>query len=132
MKSAISPSGRYLINFVSAGEIKFGPVYFKLEIDGQVLKGRFFGDVAVWSSDSRYLAVQEWLTTDVQSGPYTSLTVFDMVDKKECQLSKLIYGWIIPMAFENSKVIYRKHQKDGLVNEFEIELTQVYRWKSIF
>ncbi|WP_253272487.1 hypothetical protein [Pectobacterium brasiliense] len=44
---------------ICVGEIRFGPPYFSLSIDGSDLEGRIFGRKLLWSPDSRYLAVQD-------------------------------------------------------------------------
>ena len=44
---------------ISAGEIRFGPSYFSLSIDGKALDERVFGKDMQWSQDSRYLTVQD-------------------------------------------------------------------------
>jgi hypothetical protein len=73
-----SPDHKHDAHFIYEGDIRFGPSYFKLEIDGKEIKGRIFGNVFCWSEDSRYLAVQEWLTLDYQHGPITRVVLIDI------------------------------------------------------
>ncbi|MFJ5379104.1 hypothetical protein ACIPSX_17325 [Pectobacterium sp. CHL-2024] len=42
---------------IYAGEVRFGPSYFSLSIDGKALDNRVFGKDMLWSPDLRYLAV---------------------------------------------------------------------------
>ncbi|MEQ9891907.1 hypothetical protein [Pectobacterium aroidearum] len=73
---------------IYAGEIRFGPPYFSLSIDGNALEGRVFGKELLWSPDSRYLAVQEWLSTAERDGPQTALLCIDMLEERQCQISQ--------------------------------------------
>nr|WED68851.1 hypothetical protein PJ912_00385 [Pectobacterium colocasium] len=73
---------------ICAGEIRFGPPYFSLSIDGKTLDDRVFGKDMLWSPDSRYLAVQEWLSTAERDGPQTALLCIDMLEERQCQISQ--------------------------------------------
>ena len=68
---SLSPDGRYKAVLEYEGEVRFGPSYCRLELNGKPLSGRIFGEVLCWSDDSRYLALQEWLSTDYGKGPVT-------------------------------------------------------------
>ncbi|WP_240355714.1 hypothetical protein [Pectobacterium polaris] len=74
---------------IYAGEIRFGPPYFSLSIDGKALDDRVFGKDMLWSPDSRYLAVQEWLSTAERDGPQTALLCIDVLEERQCQLSQI-------------------------------------------
>jgi len=64
------PNGKHKANLIYAGEMLFGPPpsIFRLEIDGEPVPNRIFGDRLCWSGDSRYLATEEWMTTDYPAG----------------------------------------------------------------
>ena len=66
-----SPDGHWRAGLVLAGEIRFGPCYYALQLNGRTLADRIFGEPLVWSEDSRHLVVQEWLTIDYGTGPRT-------------------------------------------------------------
>lgn len=73
-----SPDGQHVIRLEYDGEIRFGPPYFRLHVNGRLAPSRTFGDVALWSSDSQRVAVQEWLTRRENEGPKTRLVVLDV------------------------------------------------------
>lgn len=41
---SISPNGKHKAQLNYVGEIRFGPAYFRLELDGKILPGRLFGE----------------------------------------------------------------------------------------
>ncbi|WP_225084728.1 hypothetical protein U1R68_10210 [Pectobacterium colocasium] len=84
---------------VCIGEIRFGPPYFSLSIDGKALEDRVFGKDMLWSPDSRYLAVQEWLSTAERDGPQTALLCIDVLEERQCQVSQAAGGFKIPLVF---------------------------------
>jgi hypothetical protein len=90
---------------------------------------RLFGDERLWSADSSYLAVQEWLTTDYAEGPFTELLLVDFVSERQCPLSKADKGFIVPVRLESSLLIYRKDYKGrGESREYEIAYEPLDRW----
>jgi len=68
-----SPDGSHDAELIYAGEIPFGPQYFKLRIDGRSFGSRIFGGGALWSPDSKIVVLTEWHTSDRKLGPITSL-----------------------------------------------------------
>ena len=127
-----SPDGRFRISYSLAGEIRFGPAYFHLHIPTYDFTDRIFGRQHLWSSDSRYLAIQEWLTTDYASGPFTELLLIDFVSEHQCPLSKARQGFITPVRFEPFLLIYRKDfQGRGESREYEIAYESLDRWSPI-
>lgn len=61
-KLSKSPNGIHSVEKILEGGIRFGPEYFRLRIDGRDVPNKIFGHPMAWSNDSRFLAVQEWLT----------------------------------------------------------------------
>ncbi|MBA2654978.1 MAG: hypothetical protein H0U71_07960 [Gammaproteobacteria bacterium] len=110
-------------------------VIYKLSLNGSILIDRSFNDSAIWSVNSRYFAIQEWIEPcdifdSLQAYSYNnSLTVFDFFQGRECQLIKLSGGNVVPRFFENSKIIYTKEIILGLIKEYEIDLEKLDRWK---
>lgn len=88
-----SPDGKREARLVIAGEIRFGPQYFSLILDGKKLPERSFGEGLLWSPDSRYLAVQEWMTTEESDGPITRALVIDAARSLQCVLAQA-NGWV--------------------------------------
>lgn len=119
---------------IYAGEIRFGPPYFSLSIDGKALDDRVFGKDMLWSPDSRYLAVQEWLSTAERDGPQTALLCVDVLEERQCQVSQAAGGFIVPMRFEDDKLIYEKQyfgaERNG-TTEYEIPFTALSRWHAL-
>jgi len=127
-----SPDRRYKAVLEIAGQIRYGPPYFNLKIDNLDFGERIFGDVYLWSGDSVFFIVQEWLTTCYQRGPKTALTLFDLSDRRECQVSRADKGFIVPLVFEDNTLIYKKEYLDkGIVREFEIDFRSLDRWEEI-
>nr|WP_240472584.1 hypothetical protein [Pectobacterium brasiliense] len=119
---------------IYAGEIRFGPPYFSLSIDGKALDDRVFGKDMLWSPDSRYLAVQEWLSTAERDGPQTALLCVDVLEERQCQVSQAAGGFIVPMRFEDDKLIYEKQYFGAEINgatEYEIPFTALPRWSTL-
>lgn len=115
------------------GEIRFGPPYYQLLINGKAVPKRVFGSPMLWSADSRFLAVQEWLSTKEALGPQTALVCFDVESNRQCRVSTAENGFIEPKAFDGEKLIYTKEHTDAQgtkVNEYEIEFLPLPRWEA--
>lgn len=119
---------------IYVGEIRFGPPYFSLSIDSNALEGRVFGKELLWSPDSRYLAVQEWLSTAERDGPQTALLCIDVIEERQCQISQAAGGFIVPIRFEDDTLIYEKQyfsaERNG-TTEYEIPFTALSRWSAL-
>jgi hypothetical protein len=127
-----SPDGRYKTVLEIAGQVECGPPYFNLKIDDLNFGERVFGDAYLWSSDSVYFIIQEWLTTCYCMGPRTALTLFDLPNRKECLISWADKGFIIPMSFDGNTLVYKKEYLDkGIVREFEIDFRYLSKWEEI-
>lgn len=126
-----SPDGKNKLSFILDGEIRYGPSYYKLEINGKTIKNRIFGFVNLWHPESKYVALQEWLTTDYQEGPITSLTIVDLREMRIANISTLHKGFISPINFEDENIIYEKSYSAGQKGEFEIDLKTVLNWRKL-
>jgi len=126
-----SSNKKHGFNFIFEGEIRFGPTYYKLELDGQLVKKRIFGYQFKWHPDSKYLALQEWLTTSYQKGPITSLTIVDLNNRRFAKISKADKGFIRPLRFEGELIIYEKEfLETGKKAEYEINLSDIKNWEN--
>lgn len=129
---SISPDKQHKAKLIIAGEIRFGPIYYLLELNGKRFKERIFGESYRWSEDSQYFCIQEWLTTDYNEGPITQLIIIDLMNKKECIVSQAHKGFINPIGILNNKITYSKdYYAQGISKEFETELEQLVNWKKI-
>ncbi|MDX1366815.1 hypothetical protein [Pseudomonas sp.] len=125
-----SPNGTHTAVLHYGGEIRFGPEYHELSIDSYLLKGKLFGSVLAWSQDSRYLAAQEWLTTDYGTGPITRAVIFDLARSLYAPLKKTDKGFAQDFIFRGEAFIYKKHfHARGEVVEVELNLTDIRNWQ---
>jgi hypothetical protein len=125
-----SPDGAHIACLEYAGEIRFGPAYYSLKVDSTTIAGKAFGREAVWSEDSRYLAVQLWLSTTESEGPHTVLLCVDLHNWRGCQVSAAHGGFIKPKCFVGNTLIYTK-EKSGQLTEFEIDFPVLPRWVAL-
>ena len=115
-----------------AGEIRFGPPYFSLVVENYRFPERFFGNAWLWSPDSRYFAIQEWETIQEGGGPQTHLLLIDVDTNRECVVSRAENGFIVPLKFENNKLIYqKKYFVSRTTGEYEIEFLALNGWETL-
>jgi len=124
-----SPRHKHGFNFIYEGEIRFGPAYYKVELDGLTITNRTFGFEFKWHPDNKFLALQEWLTTEERKGPITALTLVNLEDRTFARISTVEQGFITPLAFENNVIVYKKEFfGSGKTVEFEIDLNSISNW----
>ena len=125
-----SQNKKYSFDFIFEGEIRFGPTYYKIKLDGQLIENRIFGFEFKWHPNSTFLALQEWLTTDYQKGPITTLTLIDLQKGKFARISTAEKGFIKPIEFTNNIIIFEKeYLANGKTEEYEIELDEIKNWE---
>jgi hypothetical protein len=131
-KKLTSPNRKIHGELVEVGKFRFGPAYFELRIAPYDFSGRWFGNRFLWSPQSRYLAVMETLTIDYADGPHTELLLIDFLLEKECPLSKVPKGFMVPIRFETPLIIYTKEFRGrGFEREFEIDFVKLDRWRPL-
>jgi hypothetical protein len=124
-----SPDNNKRAELTYLSEIRFGPSYYKLELNGKELPNRIFGDAYLWSADSRYFAVQEWMTINYQEGPITRVVLFDVVNGLCAYFKVVVKGFVQDFNFENGKLIYKKHYyADGKIVEVEVDVSSIVNW----
>lgn len=94
-----SPDGRHNPVFEYAGEFHWGPAYFRLKLNGKAFADRLFDFGMGWSDDSRFFAVQEWLSTDYRRGPVCRVLIFDTHREKYCLLKTVGNGSVTDFRF---------------------------------
>jgi hypothetical protein len=125
-----SPNGTHTATLHYSGEIRFGPEYHELSIDDHLFKGRLFGSALAWSQDSRYLAAQEWLTTDYGAGPVTRAAIFDLERGVYAALRTTDKGFAQDFIFSSEVFIYKKHfHARGEVAEVEVSIAGIRNWQ---
>lgn len=124
-----SPDGRWRADLVLAGEIRFGPCYYVLQLNGRTLADRIFGEPIVWSEDSCHLAVQEWLTTDYGIGPRTRTLLIRPQDDTCAALPVVEKGFADQFQVDASTVRYSEmFPGHGKVVPREVALSAVTPW----
>ncbi|MEL6732243.1 MAG: hypothetical protein AAFY70_12325 [Bacteroidota bacterium] len=125
-----SPGEIHRLDFILEGEIRFGPMYYKLKLDGKWVKDRIFGLAFTWHLESTYLALQEWLTTSYPKGPMTALTIVDLSTQRFARISKAEQGFIKPLRFIGESIIFQKeYLTSGKTVEYEINYTHINNWE---
>lgn len=125
-----SPGNVHGFDFIFDGEIRFGPNYYKVKLDGKIIENRIFGFEFKWHPESKYLALQEWLTSDYQKGPITALTIIDLKTRKFAKISIAEKGFIKPLKFENELIIFAKeYLASGKTVEYEINYERIENWE---
>ncbi len=129
----LSPDNKHTVEFLSAGEIPFGPQYFNIQVDNHLVADRNFGLGLIWHPDSTTVALQEWLTTDKILEPKTALTLFHLKNKQHAKISIADKGFIKPILFDNGKIIFQKDYSvdQAKIIEFEILLDNIKNWEDI-
>jgi len=127
-----SPNKEFRFEFVYEGEIRFGPPFFKLILNGKLVKGRIFGEAFKWHNESNFLALQEWLTTDYKKGPITSLALIKLTTNESARIATANNGFIEPVKFEENLIVYNKnYYQTVLKEEFEINIEEIKNWEAI-
>lgn len=133
----ISPQ---MLPAAALGEIPFGPEYYSLAVDGISFGERIFGYSCLWSPDSRFFAIQEWMTNDPKRGPQTRLLLIDVREKAEAAVCSAETGFVEPRTFSGEKIVclaayYRPTGSGQLVRSEEwqeITLPSAEHWRSAF
>jgi hypothetical protein len=101
-----SPDGRYEIILRTDGQSAAEWPGSRLWVAGRAFIGRSFDWQGVWSPCSRYFAVMEWCSVNVQQMPEARLMVIDMEKSKECTLDRVEKGFVTPLRLYEGKVRY--------------------------
>lgn len=127
-----SPNDKYGFDFLFEGEIRFGPEYYRVKLNEEVIQYRIFGVHFKWSLDSKYLALQEWLYANERKGPYTFLSIVDVQNRQIARVSEAKGGFAKPLKFEEHKIIYQKEfLSKGKVVEYEVHLNEINNWEKL-
>ena len=127
-----SPDGRHSAHFAAAGEVRFGPLYFALAVDGRSFGERIFGEAHLWSPDLAWLVVQEWLTLDYSAGPITALVLIDLRQGREAAVARATKAFLVPQEYSGSLLAYRAERAGNAGGErFEVDIDAVAEWRAI-
>jgi len=119
------------------GETEAGNSYYSLAMDGFPLlfENRVFGRACLWSLDSRFLTVQEWMENDKIAGPKVyMLLIFDFLAKKECVVASVegAKGNILPEGFIGESLMYTViyYGPFGTTKNFESKFQYLTGWQT--
>lgn len=96
--------------------------------------GRFFTGPALWSSNSRYFAVEEWLVPegDLEQASRQRerrLVVFDVANTQEVRLDAVSVGSLVPVGFEEDHLLCQRQLAGATAPDMlEFRLDQVTGW----
>jgi len=120
------------------GKIQSGREYYSLVVDGipLSLQNRVFGHVCLWSSDSRFLSVQEWKENDAVAGPKSYLLlVLDLFARRECIVAEVegAKSEINPQGFIGESLMYTViyDGQFGITKNFESNFQHLTGWQAI-
>ncbi len=100
MHTTRSADGQHRAALHFEGEIRFGPEYFRLSVDGREVPHRIFGKPLCWSPDSRVVVAQEWLTTNYGEGPVTCAALVDVQAWAIARLEVAVKGFAEDFRFD--------------------------------
>jgi hypothetical protein len=134
----VSPDKKRKAVLKKIGETKSGQEYYSLSIDGIELsfKDRAFGRVCLWSLDSRFLAVQEWIEVDENAGPKSYLLVIlDLLTRRECVVAEVVgsKSIITPQGFIGGSLMYTViyDGQFGTTKNFETGFQHLSGWRTL-
>ncbi len=133
-----SPNKKYKAVLTYIGEIQADQACYSLLIDGfpYSFADRVFGEICLWSPESRFLAVQEWKETDEDSTPrYCLLLVIDMLARRECIIANVegTKGNIFPESFIGESLMYTViyFGQFGMTKSFESKFRYLDGWQTL-
>ena len=90
-----SPDGQREVATSNYFEVRMGsPLFGSIEVRGGLAAtaGRLFGEAMSFSADSRFLAIEEYLSTS-GTGPHTRVVVFDLAAGTDVVVHDPLLRW---------------------------------------
>ena len=111
------------INLDYADEIKMGPRLYRLSIDGTAIRKRIFFKSCVLDSERDQIAITQYSfgAEDIES----TLWVIDLQSKTGFEISKQTNGYIEPVRFEGSKLVYSTQPFGAAGQELERDFSNI-------
>lgn len=126
-----SPGDAHSVVLKVVGEIRYGPNYNALWVDGVELKGIHVGDNAEWLS-RHLLALQEWIHVAGREGPDSRLLLIDAERGVICRGPIITRGLVDVFRLVEDRVDYRVQYYGDLPDNPEMErsfnLPQAQNW----
>jgi hypothetical protein len=133
-----SPDKKHKVVLEYLGETRAGNGYYSLSMHGFPLsfENRVFGRACLWSLDSRFLAVQEWMENDEVAGPRVyMLLIMDVLAKRECVVATMegAKGNILPEGFIGESLMYTViyFGPFGTTKNFESKFQYLTGWQTL-
>ena len=112
------------------GEIRFGPAYYSLSIGDEIKLKYHYGFSRAELEGGRYLAIEEWLTTDYQKGPVTRVAIFDLENLLVSRLKTVEKGFVSDFKLRSGVFSYKKsYHQSGKVVETEVNWSSIDNWE---
>jgi hypothetical protein len=127
-----SPDKKQALRFEDINEIRMGPSYGRILLN-EILLPFHYGMDYLWSEDSRYLALQQWLSVRESQGPHTRIALIDTMNSR-IAYCRSVNGFVEPKLFENEKLVIQKRifSANGEAGgEFEISIPSISNWTDI-
>jgi len=133
-----SPDKKHNVILTPLSETELGSSYYTLSIDKTPLAfaNRIFGEVCLWSPESRFFSVQEWKDTDeaIQAKSY-HLLIVDLVARRECVVASVdrTKSNILPEGFIGESLMYTVIYggQYGTTKSFESKFQYLDDWQTI-
>ncbi|NJN36101.1 MAG: hypothetical protein HC794_02405 [Nitrospiraceae bacterium] len=125
-----SPNRKTDVYLQYAGEVRFGPAYFNLIVGGTRIRDRLFGGEIFWSNDSKYFAVQEWLSTEESQGPHTRLVLFNAETRQESAVKECMGGFVSALRFYPESFTYQE-ERGPARHLWNAAYDELANWKTI-
>jgi hypothetical protein len=133
-----SPNKKYKAVLTYVGEIQADQAGYSLSIEGlpYLFAERIFGQVCLWSPESRFLAVQEWKETDDAIAPRSCLLlIIDVLARRECTIANVegTKGDILPESFIGESLMYSVtyYGQFGMTKSFETKFRYLEGWQTL-
>ena len=125
----LSPGNIYGFDFIYAGEVRFGPPYYYMVLQGKLILDKVFGFEFKWDADARYIAIQEWLLDEQPNGSLTALSIIDPMHQTICQVTPWEQGLVFPIDFKEDILSYEKEWgSNGHLTQHQVKLTEIGNW----
>lgn len=130
-----SPDGKHYVLLKFEGEIRYGPTYNTVHVDGVQLAEVIAGDEVHWLS-KELVAIQEWMTTAERFGPNTCLLLIDVTKGMFHRAPVFQKGFVSGFKLVDDEIRYQK-TRFGWSGQKEIEevvlgLADIRDWKPLF
>jgi hypothetical protein len=133
-----APNKKYKAVLTDSGQVQAGQAGYSLSIEGfpYSFADRVFGEVCLWSPESRFLSVQEWIETDEDNAPKACLlSIIDVLARRECVIANVegTKGKILPESFIGETLMYKVvyFGQFGMTKSYESRFRYLDGWQTL-